>query len=240
MSASQLDAFFAASPIVLDLNGDGVRTTSAANGVNFDLNGTGTVNKVGWVDATDGLLVMDRNGDGKINDGTELFGAATKDANGNRVGNGYNAMALEDTNHDLKLDTNDAHFKDLRVWVDANQDGKTDDGELKTLAELGITSLDLSAQSGTEVDNGNLLGMVGSYTATDGSEQAMADVWFAKQAAATPTLTDLLADAGESLLADDRAQVASTDTGRVTNMAISAQQRLSLEEELLRNQQPLL
>jgi transcriptional antiterminator Rof (Rho-off) len=199
MTDAQRDAMLSVSPIVLDLDGNGVHTTAAANGVNFDLNATGTVNKVGWVSATDGLLVMDRNHDGKINDGSELFGSATRTNDGKLAGNGYVAMAQEDTNHDLKLDANDAHFKDLRVWVDANHDGKTDAGELKTLGELGITSLDLHAKTGTEVDNGNLLGLVSNYTTTDGAKHEMADVWFTKdttpaaETTAKVSLSDVLA-----------------------------------------------
>jgi hypothetical protein len=198
MTGAQLDAFFAASPIVLDLDGNGVRTTSAANGVNFDLNGTGNAAKVGWASATDGLLVKDINGDGRINDGTELFGVATQKADGTRAGNGYEAMKLEDSNGDGTLSAADKSFGDLKLWVDANQDGKTDDGELHGLVDFGIVSLDLQALVGTEVDNGNLLGLVSSYTTADGSQHAMADVWFSKEAA--PALNELLAAAPTEVL----------------------------------------
>jgi hypothetical protein len=68
---------------MLDLNGDGVQTLSAARGVQFDLTGTGQAAQVGWASAQDGLLVRDINGDGVINDGRELFGAATELATGN-------------------------------------------------------------------------------------------------------------------------------------------------------------
>jgi len=126
---------------------------------------------------------------------------ATKNADGTRAGNGYAAMALEDTNHDGKLTAADAHFKDLRVWVDANHDGKTDAGELKTLADLGIVSLDLHAQTSTATDNGNLIGLVSSYTTSDGAQHAMADVWFAKEATpATPKLSELLAGPAADVL----------------------------------------
>ena len=66
---------------------------AAAHGVNFDLNATGTDAQVGWASATDGLLVMDRNRDGKINDGRELFGVAAQRADGTRAGNGYAACS---------------------------------------------------------------------------------------------------------------------------------------------------
>ena len=112
---------------------------------------------------------MDRNGDGKINDGTELFGVATLKADGTRAGNGYEAMKIEDSNQDGKLTSADARYSELKLWVDANQDGKTDDGELRGLADFGIVSLDLSALTGSEVDNGNLLGLTSSYTTADGA-----------------------------------------------------------------------
>jgi hypothetical protein len=192
MTAAQLDSFLLTSPIVLDLDGNGVRTLAAAQGVQFDLNGTGNTHQVGWASSTDGLLVMDRNHDGRINDGTELFGVATLDANGRRAGNGYNAMALEDSNHDGLLSSADANFQNLRLWVDANSDGITNAGELHALAEYGITELNLNAQAGTVVDHGNVLGLTSSYTTADGAKHDMADVWFAKEAAPQVHIDDLL------------------------------------------------
>jgi hypothetical protein len=210
MGGAQLDAWFgvtAVSPVVLDLNGNGVNTMSARDGVNFDLNATGSTSpKYGWAAGGDGLLVRDLNHDGVINDGKELFGSATVLSNGQRAGDGYRAMLDLDSNHDHKLSTADTAFKELQIWVDANHDGKTDAGELKSLAELGIIELDLNAQSSTQIDHGNLLGLVSSYKSSDGSSHAMADVWFSKDTAtspatgpAAPALGDLLADPGHSL-----------------------------------------
>ncbi len=202
MTASQIDAIFAASPIMLDLDGHGVNTTAAAQGVNFDLNATGSAHKVGWASAGDGLLVMDRNGDGKIGDGSELFGTATRLADGTRAGNGYEAMAQHDSNHDGVLSGADVDFQKLQLWVDANVDGKTDAGELHSLAEFGVASLDLKGLAGTQVDNGNLLGLTSTYTTTDGAQHATADVWFAKDTPAVPPkLDELLAAPSAELLA---------------------------------------
>jgi trimeric autotransporter adhesin len=184
---------------VLDLDGNGVRTTAAADGVNFDLNATGNAQRVGWASATDGLLVMDRNGDGRINDGSELFGTGTRDAAGSRAVDGYQAMRFEDSNGDGLLSAADARFSELQVWVDANQDGKTDAGELQGLVDLGIVSLDLGAAAGTQVDNGNLLGLVSHYTTVDGSQHQMADVWFTKDTSA-PSIGELLSGPAHELL----------------------------------------
>jgi hypothetical protein len=239
MSGAQLDAFFAASPIVLDLDGNGVHTTSASQGVMFDLNGTGNAQKVGWVGAGDGLLVMDRNHDGKINDGTELFGVATKNADGTRAGNGFAAMANEDTNHDGKLSAADAHFNDLRVWVDANHDGKTDAGELKGLVELGISSINLNYTTGTQVDNGNLLGMVSSYTTTDGAQHAVADVWFSKDAqAAAPQLGDLLSAPSADVLPGAPGAGSTVASSHHVNTGVV--DRRLLDDEHKNNNTPLI
>ena len=122
---------------------------------------------------------MDRNGDGKINDGRELFGAGTVLANGQRAGNGYAARAELDTNHDGKIDAHDASFKDLKVWVDKNHDGKTDPGELKGLIERGIVELDLNFHKSDRMDHGNAVALISGYKTSYGHVHEMADVWFA-------------------------------------------------------------
>ncbi len=128
--------------------------------------------------------------------------------------------------------------------MDGDADGQTDAGELKGLLDAGVLEINLDYALGSEVDNGNLLGMVGSYTATDGSQQAVADVWFAKDGGTTPTLDDLLAETGDSLLADANQPATASGTaagdGRASNAAFTLAQRITLEEELLRNQNPLL
>ena len=196
MSPGQIDALLAATPILLDLDGNGVQTLAASHGVRFDLNGTGLAQRVGWASPGDGLLVLDRNHDGRVNDGTELFGVATPDADGGRAGNGYAALALLDSDHNGVLNATDARFKELQLWVDANSNGRTDEGELHALAEYGVVSLDLKGEAGLVVDHGNLLGLVSNYTSADGELHAMADVWLAKEAGQAspmpPMLNELL------------------------------------------------
>jgi len=166
------------TPIVLDLNGDGVSTQSIRNGVKFDLFADGKNINTGWVSSTDGLLVMDRNHDGVINDGSELFGEATKLSDGSTAKDGYAALRDLDSNHDGVIDASDAAFADLKVWVDANSDGVTETGELKTLQDLGIQSISAVADVNLSKDNGNLIGLTSSYQTTDGASHAAADVWF--------------------------------------------------------------
>jgi hypothetical protein len=207
---------------------------------------------VGWVGGNDGLLVMDRNGDGQINDGRELFGAATLNEQGQRVGNGYAAMALEDSNHDGMLNKLDAHWDQLRVWVDGNHDGKTEAGELKSLDSLGVAELSLAHTSGSASDHGNLLGLVGSYKSTDGATHDMADVWFAKdpaatqaaahegtsQAAASVSLGDLLAPPQGSVLPADHAATTTTTVAGTSHATVLPLHKMSDEE--LNKLNPLL
>jgi len=87
-------------------------------------------------------------------------------------------MKALDTNNDGVLDANDAAFGQLGVWIDKNGNGVTDGGELKSLTDLGINSLSLSSTKSDLNNNGNLIGLMGSYTTTDGQTHTMGDVWF--------------------------------------------------------------
>ena len=87
--------------------------------------------------------------------------------------------------------------------MDANHDGKTDAGELHDLAEFGIVELDLEARAGTDMNNGNLIGLVSSFTKADGSQHVMADVWFAKDVAPAGAAAEPPAALGDLLAAPD-------------------------------------
>jgi hypothetical protein len=188
--------------------------------VSFDLTGSGHASTMGWTTASEGLLALDLNGNGQIDNGTELFGVGTQLANGQRAGNGYAALAQYDTNGDGKINASDAIYSKLEVWVDANHDGKSEAGELKTLAQLGITSIDLHDQVSGAASNGNIIGLTSSYTTADGAQHQMADVWFTKETtaattlttASTPALSDLLAAPATDLLPGHTTD-AATSTG---------------------------
>jgi hypothetical protein len=175
------------TPLVLDLNGDGVRTTDAAHGVLFDAGNTGMMARTAWADSHDGLLVRDINGNGAIDHGGELFGEGTLLANNDQAANGFAALAQHDANQDSKIDGQDAVFKELLVWQDGNSDGVSQADELHSLTDLGITSLNLAATSGNTVDNGNLHGLESSYTTIDGKAHELTDVWFQQGAQGTLT-----------------------------------------------------
>jgi hypothetical protein len=164
---------------VLDLDGNGIQTLSVDAGVRFDILASGQAVQTGWVGSGDGLLVMDRNLDGAINDGSELFGSSTALTDGTKAVDGYQALAQLDSNHDGVISSADAQFSQLGVWIDGNADGVSGVGEVKSLAQLNITQLSLNAQTGADTNNGNLLGLTASYQTTDGVSHAAADVWFA-------------------------------------------------------------
>ncbi|QZX85032.1 calcium-binding protein [Metapseudomonas otitidis] len=129
------------SPIVLDLDGDGIETYGAEGQTLFDHDGDGNKHGSGWVKSDDGLLVLDRNGNGTIDSGRELFGEHTLLANGQKARDGFEAMQAVDSNGDGKLDASDQVWADLRIWRDLNGDGISQANELKTLQETGIASI---------------------------------------------------------------------------------------------------
>ena len=166
-------------PLTLDLDGDGIETlaSNGHNGALFDHDRDGIRTATGWVGKDDGFLVYDRNGDGVVNDGGELFGDNTLLKNGERATNGYQALADLDDNGDGKVDAADSAFAKLRVWRDFNQDGISQEGELLTLNEAKVKALNL-ANKNTDHDlgNGNSLAEEGTYTDSDGNEKQMGDL----------------------------------------------------------------
>jgi hypothetical protein len=182
------------SPLILDLDGlNGVETLSKTAGIHFDHDGNKFAEQTGWVGKNDGMLVWDRNGNGQIDNGTELFGNNTVLKNGSKADNGFTALADLDFNKDGKVDANDAASSQLRVFKDANSNGVVDAGELMTLAQAGVKSLSTGYTSQATTDaNGNQHLQAGSFTTTSGQNRAMDDVWFAVDTARTVD-TDLVA-----------------------------------------------
>ena len=178
------------SPLILDLDGDGVETISEQGGVYFDFDNNGFAEHAGWVGKDDGLLVWDKNGNGQIDDGSELFGNSTQLGDGQKAENGFLALRDLDENNDGQFDATDSSFSSLNVWVDKNSDGVVQTGELLTLEQAGVSSISLSyAEPGKKDANGNVPASVvdsqgnehrqtGSFTRLDGSVGSIDDVWF--------------------------------------------------------------
>jgi len=137
------------SPLVIDLDGDGVELISLEDSTAFfDLNLDGFAELTGWVSADDALLALDADGDGIIDNNSELFGNQTGHANG------FLALAAHDGNADGVIDANDAVFADLIAWRDMNGDGFSAESEMVSLTDVGITSIDLAYVDVNETNAG--------------------------------------------------------------------------------------
>jgi hypothetical protein len=151
------------SPIVIDTEGEGFHLTSAENGVSFDIRGTGHPVQIAWTDAAyrNGFLALDRNHNGTIDNGTELFGNFTQQPK-SLTPNGFLALTEFDKpenggNGDGIIDQRDAVFSHLVIWIDENHDGISQPSELHTLPELGIFSVSLNYQESRRTDDfGNI------------------------------------------------------------------------------------
>ena len=160
-------------PLTLDLDGDGIELISVDNSnVFFDLDfvvdengdyvGDGVKENVGWVKGDDGLLVLDKDGNGQIDNILELFGKVDK--------TGTQELAEYDLNADGVINNSDAIFSELQVWQDFNSDGSVDSGELKTLNEHNVATINLTGLTELNQDvDGNIILSTGTYVNTDGS-----------------------------------------------------------------------
>lgn len=146
------------SPIIVDLQNDGISLTSAAEGVEFDLSANGRRDRMAWTSplSGDAFLALDRNGNGLIDDGSELFGdVAAQPAS--ESPNGFLALAVFDQienggNHDGLITDRDSVFADLRLWLDLNHDGFSQAGEMSPLGAFGIVSIDLAYREARRKD----------------------------------------------------------------------------------------
>lgn len=166
------------SPLLLDLHGDGVQTRPIST-LLFDLDADGVMENCGWVGPQDGFLVLDRNGNGVIDSGAELFGDRTLLRNGQRAQHGFEALAELDGNADGRVDATDPAWPQLRVWWDGDSDGRTDRGELVPPEQVAIVAFELAFTPGSGRDaQGNEHRLAGHSVRTDGQRWAMVDVWF--------------------------------------------------------------
>ena len=177
------------SPLVLDLSGDGkiALTSPYAKdvAVNFDWRGNGKPERTGWVAGGDGFLVLD--GVASDLNGKDLFGEFTRRLDGKAVTgksfpNGFEALAQLDANADGKIDAKDPGFSRLKVWIDRNQNGKAELGEMTALADVGIVELSLERHevvgAARRDGSGNEIWFTGSFKTKDGASHLIADVWF--------------------------------------------------------------
>ena len=156
---------FRYDPLTLDLDGDGIELISLNNSNTFfDLDNDGLRENVGWVKADDGILILDGNNNGTVDNIDELFGYANPD--GTEV-TGTQELATHDTNHDNKIDNKDSIFSQLKLWQDLNQDGISQANELKSLTDYRITSIDVNLNNLNQLNQnveGNVIISTGTYT----------------------------------------------------------------------------
>lgn len=164
-------------PVVIDLDGDGAEFLDIDNGILFDVDGDGEMEQVAWAGNDDAVLVYDENGNNNV-DGVHEISFA-------RYGSNPNATDLEglrffDTNNDLILDANDAEFESFKLWQDRNGNGIVDEGEMMTLSEAGIKSIELTSDGSTYYSAGGDVKVNGTAVVhyEDGTSGTAADAEF--------------------------------------------------------------
>ncbi|WP_209018600.1 Ig-like domain-containing protein [Endobacterium cereale] len=164
----------ATDPIILDLDHNGFAFTQLDNGVSFDIDADGHKDKLAWT-STDGILAYDIDGNGKIDNGSELF---TPSFNGGGHASGIAALATLDSNGDGKIDAEDDAFSKMSIWIDANHNGISDDGELSGLLDHSIKSISLDTTATGATEDGQTVLSEGHFMLDDGSTGNFLEVGF--------------------------------------------------------------
>jgi len=161
----------AIDPLAIDLDGDGIEVLGAnAQPVLFDHNGDSVRTGTGWLKPDDAWLVLDRNENGTIDNGGELFGVFTKLPDGQNARTGFEALAAMDSNQDHQFDANDPGFAQVRLWQDLNSDGISQSHELSTLHSRGIAQINLNYTStNINLGGGNSISGTATVVRSNGS-----------------------------------------------------------------------
>lgn len=140
-------------PLIIHLGDkEEIELTTLENGVNFDLDNNGFAEKTAWIGTEDAFLAIDKNKNGIIDNGGELFGDRFVMENGEIASSGFMALTSLNENSDKVIDSKDSVFEDLYIWTDSDHDGKTDEQELKTLGQANISSINFEGKSDEDVN----------------------------------------------------------------------------------------
>lgn len=133
------------SPIVFNFGSGDFRLTGANVPVWFDITATGKPSHIGWTAAgeDEAFLWLDRNGNGRVDDGSELFGTATRLGDGSPAANGFEALKEYDSNHDGRIDAQDAAWSQLLLWRDLNHNASSEPDEIQPLNSSDVTAIEL-------------------------------------------------------------------------------------------------
>lgn len=160
------------SPLILDLDHHGIETTGVENAVDFDINGDGWVDRIGWTSAhgEEAFLWLDGNRNGRVDDGSELFGTSTRLPSGEFAENGFEALAVYDSydlggNEDGRITSADLVWRSLRLWIDENHDAESQGHEVRPLRSAGVLTIDLDYEEVGVMDgHGNVHGQRGTFS----------------------------------------------------------------------------
>jgi hypothetical protein len=179
-STNQANQFIAPpvrrDPLAFDLDGDGIEITNTNNGVMFDHNNNNVKTNTAWLSGNDAWLTLDKNKNGVIDNGAELFGDNTIKQDGTTAKDGIDALKDLDNNQDGIINNQDIQFANLKLWQDTNQDGISQQTELKTLSELGIKSIDLTRTGKNQQLTDAIQSDGLTFTKTDGTLGEVAEL----------------------------------------------------------------
>ncbi len=171
MEMAQSGVMEEAEPLVFDLDGDGLELTTAEDGVIFDITGDGKTEQTAFVTGDDAFLALDRNGNGTIDSGKELFG----DQHGAK--NGIEELRKFDDNSDGVIDEKDAVFDQLRLFIDRNGDGSSQINELVSLHDEGILKISLDAKDEDRRIAGNRMAASTWFERNNGSRNLIGEMY---------------------------------------------------------------
>lgn len=173
-------------PLIIDFDASGIDLCALAEGVNFDLDNNGYAEKTAWIGTADGFLALDRNENGIIDNGGELFGDQV-DIGGRLSSSGFEALSTLDENEDGKIDEKDDCYSRLLVWVDSNHNGYSESNELNSLDYYGIREIQLEHTEGSVIDEstGTMMAEFATVVYKDNSETTISEFWFPVNASDT-------------------------------------------------------